>query len=116
MIMFIGGRGSGKTRRCIEFSVRTGIPILCQNPHYVKVVAKEHGLSIPEPISYSDWLSWRRYVEPEVKGRSLPRLRNNSVIIDELGLFLNALGVSPEYVTIDETGNYITRDEDKGAS
>jgi len=106
MIMFVGGRGSGKTRRCIEFSVRTGIPILCQRPDYIKSLAKELGLDIPEPISYSEYVS----------GRNRGLGSSRKVIIDELGLFLNSLGLSPEYVTFDETGNYITMDEEKGAS
>ena len=106
MIMFVGGRGSGKTRRCIEFSVRTRIPILCQRPGYVKSFAKELGLDIPEPISYGEYLS----------GRGTDLGSDRKVIIDELGLFLKSLGLSPEYVTFDETGNYITRDEEKGAN
>ena len=106
MIMFIGGRGSGKTRRCIEFSARTRIPILCQRPDFIKLYAKEHGLDIPGPISYSEYLS----------GKGINLSSDRRVIIDELGLFLKLLGLSPEYVTIDESGNYITRDEEKKAS
>lgn len=106
MIMFVGGRGSGKTRRCIEFSVRTRIPILCQRPDAIKAYAKEYGLDIPEPISYSEYVS----------GRNRGSGSSCRVIIDELGLFLNSLGLSPEYVTFDETGNYVIRDKKKGAS
>ena len=104
--MFIGGRGSGKTRRCIEISVITRIPILCQRPGAIKAYAKEYGLDIPDPISYSEYLS----------GKGIDLGSDRKVIIDELGLFLKSLGLSPEYVTFDETGNYITRDEEKGAS
>ena len=106
MIMFVGGRGSGKTRHCIEFSARTRIPILCQSPRYVKASAKEYGVDIPDPISYNEY----------VRGRRRALGSRHTVIIDELESFLNSLGLLPEYVTVDETGNYIIRDEKKGAN
>ena len=82
----IGGRGSGKTTFLIMKSAELGIPIVCNRPEYVSEMAKAMGIDIPEPISYYQAVHDRK---------------NEKVCIDEIELFLRAIGINPVYITID---------------
>lgn len=48
-------RGTGKTTELVKLSASTQIPIICINSKYVIEVAKELGLTIPQPISIKDY-------------------------------------------------------------
>ena len=56
MDIIIKSRGHGKTRDLIKMSSENNIPIVSLNPNYIKDMARNMGLSIPEPISYSSHL------------------------------------------------------------
>ena len=54
MNIILKNRCGGKTHDLIRMSAETGIPIVSMNPAVVKVMAKEYGLVIPEPMSITD--------------------------------------------------------------
>lgn len=83
MDIIIKSRGHGKTRDLIKMSSENNIPIVSLNPNYIKDMAQNMGLSIPEPISYSSHLC-----------KAIP------VYIDELALFLQHIGCNCEAFTI----------------
>lgn len=50
-------RGGGKTTKLVKLSARNWIPIICwcpQHVDYVKVIAKELDLEIPDPILFDN--------------------------------------------------------------
>ena len=53
MDIIIKSRGHGKTRDLIKMSSENNIPIVSLNPNYIKDIAQNMGLSIPEPIPFS---------------------------------------------------------------
>lgn len=72
-------RGTGKTKKLIELSEKTGAVIVSTTRwgcHYVKYLAGELGLSIPEPITHADLLS---------KNNTLEYV--NGLLIDDAELF-----------------------------
>ena len=83
MDIIIKSRAHGKTRDLVKMSSENNIPIVSSNPNYIKDMAKNMGLSIPEPISYSNHL-----------------IKSTSVYIDELALFLQHIGYNCEAFTI----------------
>lgn len=80
--IFTGGRGSGKTTKCIEESARTGRYILVPNramAEFVYAKSLEMGVSIPFPVTINDLL----YPSPTIK--------KNGLIVDETISVLEAI-------------------------
>ena len=48
-------RGTGKTTELVELSASTQIPIICVNSKHIIEVARELGLTIPQPISIKNY-------------------------------------------------------------
>lgn len=97
MKIVTGGRASGKTMFLIKQSHHTGAVIVAPNPTsctYIKRLAEEHKLQIPEPISFSRFMDDHYHA-----GR-----RNQHYLIDQLDQFL--VSFSPHNITID----YVTID------
>lgn len=92
--IFTGGRGSGKTTKCIEESARTGRYILVPNRAMAKFLyaqSLEMGVSIPFPV-----------IADEVEGQS-PSIRKNGLIVDETISVLEAiLGIRIHFATVNE--------------
>lgn len=80
--IFKGGRGSGKTTKCIEESARTGRYILVPNRAMAKFLyaqSLEMGVSIPFPVTINDLLS------------PSPTIKKNGLIVDETISVLEAI-------------------------
>lgn len=89
MDIISGPRCSGKTTMLIEESARTGIPIITPTSmmaFYIKKMAKEQGMDIPEPTSINKIVD--RCGKP------------GKYLIDELEMCLRQLGIEAECVTI----------------
>ena len=74
-------RGSGKTKKLIELSGETGATIVTLtnvSSKYTMQLAKELGIDIPKPITYTDLLNDRT-------------LRTNGVLFDEIQLYFDKL-------------------------
>ena len=48
-------RGTGKTTELVKLSATMQIPIICISPEHICEVAKELGMTIPQPISVRDY-------------------------------------------------------------
>lgn len=101
MICIVGTRGSGKTRKLIEMSEATGIPI-CTSTAFsaqcVKDWAKYNGNEIPEPIvGFHPTTSQGTWADMRVK-----RTKDGfvPVLIDDYERFFNDIGLFPEVITI----------------
>lgn len=92
--IFTGGRGSGKTTKCIEESARTGRYILVPNRAMAKFLyaqSLEMGVSIPFPVTIKD-----------LEGPS-PSIRKNGLIVDETTMVLEKiLGVRIHFATVND--------------
>ncbi len=85
MRMIIGPRCSGKTTSLIQVSADTGIPIITPTmamANYIKQMAKEYGIDIPEPTSINKVVN---------QGG-----RPGKYLIDELEMCLRQLGIDAE--------------------
>lgn len=89
MKFITGPRCSGKTTALIEESVKTGIPIISPTramAEYVKRMAKDYGVDIPDPVSIGEVVK-----HGDKQGKYL---------IDELGLCLSVLGIEVVTATV----------------
>lgn len=95
MEILIGQRQSGKTSYLIKQSAESnGIivaPTECM-AKFIKEQAEEMGLKIQEPIS------WRNFL----KGY---RCKNGPILIDELGIVLNLMGITTATLDINYVKN-----------
>lgn len=90
MHIISGPRCSGKTTSLIKISANTGIPIIAPTmlmANYIKTIAKEQGMDIPEPTSIN------KLVDQD--GR-----KPGKYLIDELEMCLRQLGIDPIAVTV----------------
>ena len=97
MQVIAGPRCSGKTSSLIQVSADTGIPIIAPSmamANYIKMIAKEQGMNIPEPTSINKIVN---------QGG-----RPGKYLIDELEMCLRQLGIDAECVVI------CTKDEEGG--
>ena len=70
MKLIVRGRQGGKTTEMIRLAAETQAYILCtdhQRARQIAVQAQEMGLSIPFPLTASEWQE-RRYHPPGVRG------------------------------------------------
>lgn len=92
--IFKGGRGSGKTTKCIEESARTGRYILVSSrfrAKYTYAQSQEMNLVIPFPVTIE-----------EMKLPS-PSIIRNGLIVDETIMVLEKiLGVRIHFATVNE--------------
>ena len=92
--IFTGGRGSGKTTKCIEESARTGRYILVPNRAMAKFLyaqSLEKGLTLPFPVTIN-----------EMKSPS-PSIIRNGLIVDETAMVLEKiLRVRIHFATVNE--------------
>lgn len=89
MQFIIGPRCSGKTTSLIQKSADTGVPIIAPTmamANYIKQMAKEYGLDIPEPTSINKVVN---------QGG-----RPGKYLIDELEMCLRQLGIDAECAVI----------------
>ena len=95
MELIIKGQHQGKTLSLVEESAVTGIPILSySNGHirYLKRLAEEHGLEIPEPINIDVIKNQSNYLKIHKVDRAY---------IDDLDMFLTQmLGTRIDTITI----------------
>lgn len=91
-------RGGGKTTYLVYRSHVTRIPILCMNKNHVQVVqdmAKRLNLTIPEPISVSEYMG--DYVSTKAKTKP------NRLLVDEaLYILAQILGTEVDTVSLTE--------------
>ena len=74
-------RGAGKTENLLVRSAGYGATIVAHSDYsvrYIKDLAKEFGLQIPEPISLERFLHSRTYYK-------------NGILLDDVDLYLNQL-------------------------
>lgn len=79
--LVIGGRGTGRTKQCVEHSAATGAYIIVRDrrrAHQCVVLAESLGLDIPFPITYEEFLQGRKHF-----GRGV-----RSLAIDDLDEFV----------------------------
>lgn len=89
MQIIAGPRCSGKTTSLIQLSADTGTPIIAPTmamANYIKMIAKEQGMDIPEPTSINKIVN---------RGG-----RPGAYLIDELEMCLRQLGIDPIAVTM----------------
>lgn len=89
MQFIVGPRCSGKTTSLIQMSADTGVPIIAPTmamANYIKQMAKEYGLDIPEPTSINKVVN---------QGG-----RPGKYLIDELEICLRQLGIDAECAVI----------------
>ena len=89
MQFIVGPRCSGKTTSMIQMSADTGVPIIAPTmamANYIKQMAKEYGLDIPEPTSINKVVN---------QGG-----RPGKYLIDELEMCLRQLGIDAECAVI----------------
>ncbi len=89
MRIIAGPRCSGKTTALIQESAETGVPIIAPSmamANYIKMIAKEQGMDIPEPMSINKIVN---------KGG-----RPGEYLIDEVEMCLRQLGINPIAVTM----------------
>ena len=89
MRIIIGPRCSGKTTSLIQVSADTGIPIIAPTmamANYIKQIAKEYELDIPEPTSINKVVN---------QGG-----RPGKYLIDEMEMCLRQLGINAECAVI----------------
>jgi hypothetical protein len=70
MKILVSGRGGGKTTKLIDESANTGAYIVTlnrQRANQIQDEARAHGLSIPLPISFDEFLH-RQYYGKGIKG------------------------------------------------
>ena len=95
MELIIKGQHQGKTLSLVQESAETGIPILSySNGHirFLKRIAAEHGLEIPEPINIDVIKNQTNYLK-------IHQVRK--AYIDDLDMFLTEmLGTKVEAITI----------------
>lgn len=48
-------RSEGKTTDLVKMSASTGTPIICMDTRHINYIAKELGLTIPDPIAIKDY-------------------------------------------------------------
>jgi len=77
MDIILKERGHGKTSNLIYLSAHTGNVIVCEDPWFVKLKAKELQLEIPEPISFQDLIR--------------QKVNSSGIYIDELSIALKRL-------------------------
>ena len=97
MDIYIGERQSGKTRKLIEESAKTGAIIATFSKgscDYIKLQAYEMGLRIPEPIRYSELIDRAFYMVDREK---------ESYLLDEAQKFLYLFNI--DTITINDDGN-----------
>lgn len=98
-------RGHGKTTYLVYRSHITHAPILCMNQTHVKTIkdtANRLKLSIPEPITVSEYM--RDYVNTNVKKKP------NKVLVDEaLFVLAQVLETNVDTVTFTEYDDYNER-------
>lgn len=82
--ILIMGRGEGKTAALIQKSHITNIPILTHYPPYVTDLASRLGLTIPEPVRFSEYDLYK----------------DKEVYIDDLDDFLYYIGVRANTCTL----------------
>lgn len=78
MERFIDARGTGKTKKLLEFAWNTGATIVCSNPLAMKGKANAYGFYGLEFISYKDYY----YSSHEIDKEKL-------YVVDELENFLS---------------------------
>lgn len=84
MNILVGKRGQGKTSHLIRMSAAGEGRIVAfseQNARYIKSMAKDMGVDIPDPIG------WDAFI------RSGGRGRREQYLLDELGAVLMSLGI-----------------------
>ena len=89
MQFIVGPRCSGKTTSLIQMSADTGVPIIAPTmtmANYIKQMAKEYELDIPEPTSINKVVN---------QGGRLGKY-----LVDELELCLRQLGIDVECAVI----------------
>lgn len=95
MDILIGKRQQGKTTHLIKMSAAGGGIIVASTKHsaaYIKTLAKEMGLDIPEPVN------WNRFIQNDwARGHKGPYL------IDELGEILRSFNIKT--ATLDDECN-----------
>ncbi len=82
MRIIAGPRCSGKTTALIQESAETGVPIIAPSmamANYIKTIAKEQGMDIPEPTSINKIVNHGG--------------RPGKYLIDELEMCLRQLGI-----------------------
>ena len=87
MEKIIMNRGYGKTTQLIKKSARSGDYIICHGvdeAHRIKSEAKEMGLDIPLPITYTE------FIKKQYSGRNI-----SGFLIDNLEMFLQAISNAP---------------------
>ena len=89
MRIIAGPRCSGKTTALIQESAETGVPIIAPSmamANYIKMIAKEQGMDIPEPTSINKIVNHGG--------------RPGEYLIDEVEMCLRQLGINPIAVTM----------------
>ena len=84
MKVYVSDRQTGKTTKLIRESAKTGAIIAtdsCHTATYIKYLAKQIGLTIPEPVTYQAMI--KDYMNKKTK----------RYFIDELHMMLLQLGV-----------------------
>lgn len=99
MQIIMRGRRNGKTTELIKMCAENGGYIVCRSKEIAKMIqvqAKEMGLSIPLPLSYTEFISGSYY------GRRIEK-----IYIDDADELLKRLahGVVLEAITISNTEN-----------
>lgn len=111
-VLFVGGRGDGKTLRMIERSAETGSTIVVLNSKHaerIKVMAKKLGYDIPEPIGID------KFRDDYYRcGRNFRK----GILVDDLDLIIKKLfkNVPINEVTITDfpVVRFISKEESEG--
>ena len=88
-----GGRQTGKTTKVIQRAAKDFGYIICRNQadaYRIAGMAREMGLDIPFPISYSEFLQGRGHAHPGIKG----------YLFDDAKDFLESVAMRPIFAAV----------------